>query len=101
VTQAIAPTGAAAAPQASQQQALKEAAQAFEAIFLRQMLGAMRAGSVGEDIFGSSATEQFRELADARTAESMSKTGAFGIAELLLSQFNAKPAAAQPAEKPK
>ncbi|RHW18594.1 hypothetical protein D1610_08540 [Sphingomonas gilva] len=50
----------------------------------------MRASSLGDDILGSQATEQFRELADARTAEGMAATGALGIADMLIAQF-AKP----------
>jgi flagellar protein FlgJ len=74
---------------------IAEAAKAFEAIFLRQMIGAMRSSSLGEGLTDSSATEQFRNMADARTADSMTQTGSFGIAELLTRQFGgaAKPAA--------
>jgi flagellar protein FlgJ len=38
-------------------------------------------------MFGSQATEQFRDMADARLADSMSQQGTFGIAELLTAQF--------------
>lgn len=68
---------------------LEKAAKAFEAIFLRQMIGAMRSSSLSEGIFDSSATQQFRDMADARTADQMAQTGKFGIAELLLRQFGA------------
>ena len=70
--------------------ALEKAAQQFEAIFLRQMMGAMRSASLSEGLTDSSATDQFRDMADARTADSMAKTGSLGIAELLLSQFGGK-----------
>lgn len=66
---------------------LKAAAEAFEAVFLRQMIGSMRQAKLGEDILGGSATEQFRELSDAKLADNMAETGSFGIAELLLKQF--------------
>jgi flagellar protein FlgJ len=66
---------------------LAKAAEQFEAIFLRQMMGAMRSASLSEGLTDSSATDQFRDMADARTADSMAKTGSLGIAELLLSQF--------------
>lgn len=68
---------------------MEKAAKAFEAIFLRQMISSMRTASLGEDILGSSASDQFRDMADARTAESMAETGGLGIAELLLKQFEA------------
>ena len=86
-TSPAAALGAAADPRAAEKDKLKKAAEQFEAIFLRQMMSTMRKGSLAEDVFGSSATDQFRELADARTADNMAKTGSFGIAGLLLRQF--------------
>lgn len=71
---------------------LAKAAEQFEAIFLRQMIGAMRSANLAEGLTDSSATDQFRDMADARTADSMAKTGSLGIAELLLSQFGGKAA---------
>lgn len=84
----------AAKAQAPRDPALEKAAKAFEAIFLRQMIGAMRSSSMGEGIFDSSATEQFRDMADAKTAENMAQTGKFGVADLLIQQFGARAAAA-------
>lgn len=81
VTATTAP--AAAAPAAD----LKAAAQGFEAVFLREIIGAMRKGKLGDDIFGSSATDNFRELADARTADELSKLGHFGIAGMIETQL--------------
>lgn len=75
-------------PAATQQRAeLKKAAQAFEAVFLRQMIGSMRTASLGDDLFGSQATDQFREMSDARLADSMAEKGAFGIADMLINQL--------------
>jgi flagellar protein FlgJ len=79
------PTDPAADRQRTQMQ---QAAQAFEAIFLRQMIGSMRQARLAEDVFGSSATDQFRDMADAQLADNMSRQGSFGIAELLMAQFN-------------
>jgi peptidoglycan hydrolase FlgJ len=70
--------------------ALKKAAQGFEAVFLREIIGAMRKGKLADDIFGSSATDNFREMADARTADEMSKLGHFGIAGLIEKQLVGK-----------
>lgn len=81
-------SGTAATPAADP--ALRKAAQQFEAIFLRQMIGAMRSASLSDGLFDSSATEQFRDMADAQTADSMAKTGSFGVAELLMKQFAGK-----------
>jgi flagellar protein FlgJ len=66
---------------------MRQAAEAFEAVFLRQVIGSMRQAKIGEDLFGSSASDQFRDMADARLADDMADRGSFGIAELLLQQF--------------
>ena len=72
---------------AEKHEQLKVAAQAFEAVFLRQMIGSMRQASLGDELFGSNATEQFRDMSDAKLADSMAEKGSFGIAEMLLKQF--------------
>jgi flagellar protein FlgJ len=55
----------------------------FEAIFVRQMLKTMRTSSLGEGLFDGQGTEQFRDMQDAKVAESMAEKGVFGIAQLL------------------
>jgi peptidoglycan hydrolase FlgJ len=65
--------------------AIRETAQQFEAIFLRQMIASMRSPSLGNDLFGSDASNQFRDMSDARLANSMA--GQFGIARLLEKQL--------------
>ncbi len=72
--------------------ALAEAARGFEQIFLRQMIGAMRSGSLGDPMFGSASEDQFRDLFDARMAESLSNQGnssnaGLGIGTLLVAQL--------------
>jgi Rod binding domain-containing protein len=39
-------------------------------------------------MFGSQATDQFREMSDANLADAMSHQGVFGIAQMLLGQFD-------------
>jgi flagellar protein FlgJ len=80
----------------AQRNALRGAAQQFEAVFLRQMIGSMRQAHLADDPFGSQATEQFRDMSDASLADSMSHQGVFGIAQMLLAQFDRH--AAAPAE---
>lgn len=92
MTGPVSSTGAAGqAPQAAdpkRREQMKSAAQAFEAVFLRQMIGSMRSASLGEDVLGSSASNQFRDMADGRLADQMAKGGeGFGIAKMLLQQF--------------
>lgn len=69
---------------------LRKAAEAFEAVILRQLLASMRQAKLGEDIFGSSATENFREMADAKTADSIAAMRQFGIAEMVEAQFRGR-----------
>ncbi len=87
--------GTAAAPvsasRAAQHAELAQAAKAFEAIFVRQLVGTMRGASQGESIDGSSAVDQFRELADARMADGLAERGGLGIAEMLLKQLEKRP----------
>jgi flagellar protein FlgJ len=82
---------------AAQREALRGAAQQFEAVFLRQMIGSMRQAHLADDMFGSQATEQFRDMSDANLADAMSHQGVFGIAQMLLAQFDRHAAAAPPA----
>lgn len=81
---------------AKQLEKLKGAAQQFEAVFLRQMISSMRQASLGDDILGSEASNQFRDMGDARTAEEMAKKGTLGVAEMLLKQFTPQVAASTP-----
>jgi flagellar protein FlgJ len=96
-------TAATAAPAASPEMAkLKKAAHAFEAVFIRQMIGSMRQASPGDGIFDSEATKQFQDMSDAKTADNMADKGALGIADLLIKQYGARltPAAAPGAAQP-
>ncbi len=84
-------TAATAAPAALPEMAkLKKAAHAFEAVFIRQMIGSMRQASPGDGIFDSEATKQFQDMSDAKTADTMADKGALGIAELLIKQYGAR-----------
>jgi peptidoglycan hydrolase FlgJ len=79
------------APNDSQSAKLKSAAQAFEAVFLRQMIGSMRQAGLSDGAFDSSATDQFRDMADSNTADAMSKKGVLGVAQMLEKQLGALP----------
>lgn len=74
---------------------LRKAAESFEAVILRQLLSSMRQAKLGDDIFGSSATDNFREMADAKTADSIASTRQFGIADMVEAQFRARVGGAQ------
>jgi flagellar protein FlgJ len=84
---AVNPVGNAKAP-VTVDPGLRKAAQQFEAIFLRQMIAGMRQARLSEDVLGSSATDNFVELADARTADSIAGLGRFGIAAMIEKQLS-------------
>lgn len=69
---------------------LTHVAKQFEAVFVRQLMGAMRQAGFGDDLTGSSSVEQFQEMADAKTADALAERGGLGIAELLLGQLGGK-----------
>jgi peptidoglycan hydrolase FlgJ len=99
-TDAVPITGAASvrpAPAAPSPE-LVEAARAFEAIFLRQMIGAMRQAELTEGLFSSQATDAFRDMGDANLADNMASKGQFGIADMLTRQFAARAPAPQPTQ---
>jgi flagellar protein FlgJ len=84
-------TAPAASPaQAQQRERLRAAAEAFEAMFLRQVIGSMLQARLAEDPFASAATDQFRDMSDAQLADNMSRQGSFGVAEMLLAQFEGR-----------
>jgi flagellar protein FlgJ len=80
------------ATKAAEQKKLKSAAQAFEAVFLRQMIGSMRSASLGDGMFDNEGTETFQAQADSQTADSMAKKGVLGIADMLIKQLGPKTA---------
>lgn len=85
----IKPTSTSSAP-TPVDPALRKAAQGFEALFLRQVIGSMRQAKLGEDLFGSSATNTYRDMSDRQLADSLSQKGAFGIAALVEAQLTQK-----------
>ena len=83
--QASAATGE--SPDSAKKAEMRKAAESFEAIFLRQMIGAMRSATKGDTLLGSSASDQFRDMMDARIADDMADKQSFGIAEMVLKQY--------------
>jgi peptidoglycan hydrolase FlgJ len=66
---------------------LHKAAQGFEAVFLREMIASMRKAKLADGMLSSAATDNFREMADARTADTMATRGQFGIAAMVEHQL--------------
>ena len=78
----------------SQTAGLREAAQAFEAIFVRQLLASARASDFGgDDLFGGQdnggGLDQFRAMQDENFADIASRSGTFGLAESIERQLSA------------
>lgn len=83
-SQTISPSlGSTSSAATKRQDEIQSMAADFEAIFVRQMLKTMRTSSLGEGLFDGQGTEQFRDMQDAKVAESMAQQGVFGIAQLL------------------
>ena len=87
---ALTPKTAPGAPSPKPDPQLRKAAEAFEAVMLRQMMASMRKAKLGEDIMGSSATDNFREMAEARVADSMAALRQFGVADLVEKKLGPK-----------
>lgn len=69
---------------------LREAAQAFEAIFVRQLLASARASDFGgDDLFGGPGLEQFEAMQDENIADIASRSGSFGLADAIERQLSA------------
>jgi len=83
------PAASAATLQSADRAQLRKAAQGFEAIFVRQMLSAARAASLGgsDALFGGQAQETFAAMRDERFADIAAQTGAFGLAKQLEAQL--------------
>lgn len=77
---------------AAEQKKLKSAAQAFEAVFLRQVIGSMRSASLDDGMFDNAGTETFQGEADAKMADGMAHKGVLGIADMLIKQLGPKTA---------
>jgi len=89
----ISTTGAAAAataqgssPQPNKAQ-IHEAAQKFEALFLRQVLAETRKANFGESMLNSQGTQTFREMQDSNLADNMAKQGTLGFAKMIEAQL--------------
>ena len=82
-----APAPTAAGPTAERAQ-MHKAAQAFEAIFVRQVLSAARAEKFGETLWGNDQGDQtFTAMRDERFADIAAQTGVFGLAKQVEAQL--------------
>ena len=78
-------------PAAPQDMQLREAAEAFEAIFVRRMLATARSGPFSEDgpLSSGAGLKQFTAMRDENVAEMASQNGGFGLADQIERQLSA------------
>jgi flagellar protein FlgJ len=62
---------------------LEAAGKRFEAIFVGMMLKSMRQAKLGDGLFDSKATEQFRDMQDQQFAQSMAAHAPIGIGKAM------------------
>lgn len=74
--------------QKSEREQLAAASQAFEAIFVRQMLSAARKTDFGAPLLGGQALDTFRQMQDDRFADIAAERGAFGLAKIIEAQLS-------------
>lgn len=94
----IAPTINSALLRANQpeREQLTAASQAFEAIFVRQMLSAARKADFGAPLLGGQAMDTFRQMQDDRFADIAAERGAFGLAKIIEAQLSIHLSPSQP-----
>lgn len=78
----------------SPDQALKAAAQQFEAVFLNMMLKSMREASPQNGMFDSEQTRMFTSILDQQLAQNMASRGV-GLADIMVRQLNGQMAGEQ------
>lgn len=81
-SRATGPTGA--PPAQSERKALTEAADAFEAVFLRQIVAAMRSTEFHADAGGAG---PFRDMFDSRIADHLARSPGFTLSDALVDHF--------------
>jgi flagellar protein FlgJ len=72
---------------ASRNDALRHAAQEFEAIFLAQVLGTITQGLGGDDLLGDGQGEVFRDMLNEEVAKLISRSGGIGVADAVLREM--------------
>lgn len=94
---ATAPVTVALPAPSSDRARLHSAAQAFEAIFVREMLAAARAEKFGDTLWGSDqGNDTFAAMRDQRFADIAAQTGAIGLGTQVEAQLAARMTAPEP-----
>ena len=79
---------------------LDAAGKRFEAIFVSMMLKSMRTAKLGEGLFDSKASQQFRDMQDQQLSESMAAHTPIGIGKAMTSFLERAVPTAADAAKP-
>jgi len=90
-TTSVLPLGSVAQREASSinsEASIRDAAQQFEAILLKQMFRELRSSSLAESVSASSGA--YREMADEQMANHLAKSGAFGFGKAMADQMLAQ-----------
>jgi peptidoglycan hydrolase FlgJ len=72
---------------APRSEALRHAAQDFEAVFLAQVLGTMTQGMAGDDLLGEGQDDVFRDMLNEEIAKLISRSGGIGVADAVLREM--------------
>jgi len=72
----------------SDAEALRDAAEDFESIFVNMILERMRAAKLSDDPLHSQATETYTSMMDQEMAKQIAYRQSFGIADALVRQFS-------------
>ena len=75
------------APAHSTTRELREAAEAFEAIFINAFMKTARSASLGEDLMGSNAVSAARDMYETEITKLASSRAGLGIADAIERQF--------------
>lgn len=67
---------------------LRKVAAQFEAIFLNMMMKSMRETGVGDDLFGSSQEELYRDMSDQQLSVDLASRGGIGLADVMVRQLS-------------
>jgi len=65
---------------------LRQVAQQFEALLLRQMLSEARKADFGDTLFSDESLGTFREMMDSRFADIAAQTGTLGLGKMIEAQ---------------
>jgi flagellar protein FlgJ len=81
-------TGTATATSGATPEQIKQAAQKFESMLLRQMLAESRKVDFGNTLFTNEGTKTFREMQDSNFADTVAKRGTLGFAKMIEAQLS-------------